>query len=146
MASSPITPVQFRAGDVHTDSPVALQNLNTFLRQTQTVAAAGVAAPSWVQMVTFSNGWGPFDGFKAQYAQLPNGQVVFNGALAGGTLAAAAFTLPSALWPTQDKNFAVESAGAYGKITISAGNGALTPVVGNTAFFSLDGMAFWPNS
>jgi hypothetical protein len=141
-----ITPTQFRTGDIPTSTPNVLQNLNTFMRQAATAAGAQGAAPSWVQVVTYSNGWGPFLRFHVQYAQLPNQQVVFNGLIAGGTVGQPAFMLPKALWPGQDKDFVVNSADAHGKVTVRAADGAVIPAVGSNVFFSLDGLSYWPGS
>ncbi len=141
-----ITPTQFRQGDIQTGSPTALQNLNTFTRQVQEAAGTLVAAPSWVDVVTYSNGWRPFSRFHVQYAQLPNQQVVFCGAIVAGTIGLPAFTLPKALWPGQDKNFVVESNDAFGKVVIRAGDGAVIPAVGSNGFVSLDGLSYWPGS
>ncbi len=141
-----ITPAQFRQGDVQTGSPTALQNLNTFMREAADAAGALAAPPSWVRVVTYSNGWGPFQRFHVQYAQLPNQQVVFCGLVASGVVGLPAFTLPKALWPGQDKDLVVNSADAHGKVTVRAADGAVVPAVGGNTFFSLDGLSYWPGS
>jgi hypothetical protein len=144
---NPVTPLQFRTGDIQTGNPVALQNLNTFLRQAvQTAFAALFGGPGWVKVTQFANGWGVRQGDVLQYAQLANGQVVFSGAVMGGTLTKPAFNLPKALWPSQDKNLAVNSNGAYGKLTIQAADGGVVPSVGDATSFFLDGAWFFPGT
>lgn len=144
--ANPITPLQFRTGDIQAGSSTALQNLNTFMRQVQTAAEAPVATPSWVQVTNYANGWMTDMGNKTQYAQLPNGQVVFSGVIASGTIGQPAFSLPKTLWPAQDKNFAVVCSGGFGRLIVRAVDGAVTPETGSNTFFCLDGVGYWPRT
>jgi len=141
-----ITPVQFRTGDIQTGSPTALQNLNTFIRQVQQGAQDLTVPPTWTEVTTLASGWGAYPQFRVQYAQLPDTRVVFEGTLRGGTIGLPAFTLPRALWPGQDQNFAVCSNDAFGKVTIRAVDGAVVPAVGSNVYVSLDGIGFWPGA
>jgi len=102
-----------------------------------------VSAWNW-QTPQFANGWKNFSTtLIARFTQLSCGLVVLSGAIISGTIGGTAFTLPEAMRPSQDCNFAVDSNDAFGKLVVQA-SGSVIPTVGSNAFFSLDGATFLP--
>jgi hypothetical protein len=72
----------------------------------------------------------------------PDGIVHLQGHVTGGTVATPAFALPAGYLSAKFKEFAVNSNNAYGVISVDPSTGNVTPLIGNNAFFSLDGINF----
>lgn len=104
--------------------------------------AAAPVVQAW-QAPTLVSGWVNYgSGFNpAGFYKDPFGIVHLRGLLKSGTVASSAFTLPIGCRPTKTESFAVSSNGAYGQVYVSAA-GDVTLVVGNNAYFSLDGITF----
>lgn len=109
----------------------------------RTVATSGSVDP------VFKNSWTDEDSATYHHAaicMLPTGRVRLRGLIDAGTLGSAAFTLPTGWRSNRKQWFAVgcEVDGASptpGFVTIDA-SGNVTPVYGDNASFSLDGIEF----
>lgn len=118
--------------------------INTLNNQVQ----AGMAGDSGWIIPTLGNSWTSFDA-GAVYAvpqyRLLNGVVWLHGAMKGGTLSTAAFTLPVGMRPLKTTQFSNGSNGFTCQFTILA-SGAVEVTAygsgGSNAFVSLDGAPF----
>lgn len=94
-------------------------------------------------VAAFSGTWANYGATHnpAGYWLDDTGDVCLQGAIAGGVLNTAAFTLPLGYRPDKVVEQAVVSNGALGVINIDAA-GVVTPVAGSAAKFSLEGVRF----
>lgn len=92
---------------------------------------------SWTEITSgYSNGWGPFSGRTPRYRKTAEGFVELQGAIGGGTLSAAAFTLPAGYRPTEQFLYGSASFGGIGRGEITTG-GVLTPQGASNALITL---------
>ena len=86
---------------------------------------------AWTVVSTFTNSWTAGAGFVPRYSKTGN-MVTMQGVVTGGTLAAAAFTLPAGYRPTGfTLGFAVAANNAFGRLTVTAA-GLVIPTIGST--------------
>ncbi|MEK7178556.1 MAG: hypothetical protein AAB721_02800 [Patescibacteria group bacterium] len=93
---------------------------------------------------TFSNSWVNYDATNEAKAgfRFDNGHCELKGIIKDGSaINTAAFTLPVPWRPQKTVRIAVPSNGAFGQVDIGTG-GNVTPVVGSTTAFVLDGVRF----
>lgn len=100
---------------------------------------------AWINVTTMPEGastWVNFGGVEpvAKY-RIDDKWVELNGVIKSGVLGTTAFTLPVGFRPAFPKRFAVNSAGAYGMVYVTAA-GLVQPFVGNVAAIDLDNIAF----
>lgn len=96
--------------------------------------------------IGFLNGWSDLNpAFPAEYGTDGNGQVYLRGAVIGGTIGLAAFTLPTDFAPLAFRLFPAYSNAAFGAVSVdSAGN--VVPSVGSgPAGIFLDGIIYSTN-
>jgi len=92
----------------------------------------------------FQNSWVNYDAgthTTAAFRWDRYGRIWLKGLIKSGTIGLTAFTLPVA--PPQNVNFAVVANNLFGRVEIDT-SGNVTPLVGNNAFVSLDGLNFFP--
>jgi hypothetical protein len=112
-------------------------------------APATIPAPESPHVVTaFANSWSDVGiaGYPVAYYKDPFGVVHLSGAVKGGTLATAAFTLPSGYRPAGTANFATESFDVSGtpaadRVQVFA-DGTVNVIAGNQHYVALDGVSF----
>jgi hypothetical protein len=108
------------------------------------IAALIAAIQSW-QVPTFSSGWhnwGDASYTDAGYYRDFFGRVHLQGLITGGTMAAAAFTLPVGYRPNKNLIFACVSSGSAVEIRVNS-SGAVVMMNGtNTNWFSLNNISF----
>lgn len=95
-------------------------------------------SPVWVTP-TMENSWVSFGGaYQAPRYSKVGDIVTIQGHVKSGSLLTAAFTLPAGYRPAATLTFAsIDGTGALGRVDITA-TGAVAPMTGNTAFFSLN--------
>ena len=95
------------------------------------------------QDAVYENGWGDFSTAfnSAQYRLMGSNRVEIRGVTAGGTIPDSIFTLPEGLMPLKRHLVTTTSNGALARCVINT-DGTVAPEVGNTAWFSLDGIIF----
>lgn len=101
---------------------------------------------SWINVsggVGFTGTWANFGSGRndAGYYKDPLGVVHLRGLVKSGTIGTGIFTLPSGYRPPNIQVHAVASNAAFGYLDISTA-GVVRPLVGNTAWVSLDGITF----
>jgi len=98
---------------------------------------------AWIAVASFSNSWVNFGSGAqdAEYRKHSDGRVELRGLIKTGTVTSSAFTLPTGYRPTAPVHVAVESNGAYGKVTVGT-DGTVTPAVGSNTSLSLDTVRF----
>ncbi len=91
----------------------------------------------------FQNSWTNFgSGFETlAFLKDANGLVHLKGTIKGGTLTAAAFTLPAGYRPAAIIEPVAASNGGYGQVRINAA-GSVIPQIGSNVAISLDGVHF----
>jgi len=104
------------------------------------------ATEAWKD-VTLEGAWLKYDSdYAVRYFKDLSGVVHLEGAIKSGTLGTTAFTLPVGYRPAQYQYFAPLSTGGSNNPVLSElyvdPDGTFTPVVGNNAYFSLDGVSF----
>jgi hypothetical protein len=95
--------------------------------------------------LTLGTGWSNYGSGtqNAIYSKTADGWVSLGGLILGAGTTATLFTLPSGYRPTAVRRFVVDSADAFGVITIDTA-GVATIAVGNIAsFLSLEGIGFY---
>ncbi len=95
---------------------------------------------SWITP-TLQNGWTEASGYKVRYMKDEFGFIHLKGRLTGGTLSAAAFSLPVGYRPLETLFYPLISSGAFGAGFINS-SGAVTPSVGSNVNVQLDGITF----
>ncbi|MBN8466161.1 fibronectin type III domain-containing protein [Corallococcus exiguus] len=90
-----------------------------------------------------SSGWVATNPPRALPGYYRNGQgeVVLVGSIKSGTLGSTAFTLPAGFRPAAELHLPVASGSGTGMVRVTT-DGAVTPLAGSTAEFSLDGVRF----
>lgn len=79
----------------------------------------------------------------AAFRKYPNGKVRLRGGVKNGTIPSVAmFTLPVGYRPPADMDFAVASAGAFGRVVVEASSGNVYPQTGSNVTFYLNGIEF----
>jgi hypothetical protein len=100
----------------------------------------------FTRVLTFTNSWvqASLHGIRpyASYYQDPTGKVFLSGAISGGTVGLAAFTLPDGFRPYASELFCVASSGGIARVDVEA-DGRVVPVTGSGTFY-LDGISFYP--
>lgn len=133
-----------------TGTPVAIGTANAAGSAESFAKSDHVHAPpaseSWINVsggVGFSGTWTNFgSGYNdAGYYKDPLGRVHLRGLVKSGTIGNGIFTLPSGYRPPNIQVHAVASNAAFGYLDISTA-GVVRPLVGNTAWVSLDGITF----
>jgi hypothetical protein len=109
--------------------------------QTPPVVADSPSFTAPTLLGTWVNFGAPFA--TAGYYKSNAGMVFLRGTIKSGTMATAAFTLPSGFRPSATLRFAVDSFGAYGNLDIDS-SGNVTPQNGSNGSVNLSGIAFWP--
>jgi hypothetical protein len=106
-------------------------------------AFANLSSWAWVRPKLL-NGWVDFSAtLVAQYAVLSCGLIILAGSIKSGTIGTAAWTMPTALCPSQDINMETPSNGVRGVVVVSP-SGAVIPQVGSNTFMALDGCLYLP--
>lgn len=109
---------------------------------------AGAYPEDWRFVGAFQNSWSNFGGgfAEAAYQRHPSGLVVLRGFITGGTLGAAAFTLPGGYRINAtlgSRSFATTGGGdTFADIDVQAG-GAVVPKVAPSGRCSLDGISYY---
>jgi len=104
-----------------------------------------VETPTW-EAPSFIGGWTDYDSSHEVSYSEANGRVHMKGWMKDGSLASAAFTLPTGYRPSQSLRFPVYT---YSGGTVSIGSlridtdGSVIPNTGYTDIFSVDNVIFW---
>lgn len=112
--------------------------------QTQFSGKASKTQQAW-QTPTLLNSWVNFGGANttAQYMKDEMGFVHLKGMIKTGTIGTVAFTLPAGYLPSSEgtSRFPAVSNDAFGQLGITTG-GNVTPLVGSSTWFALNGITF----
>lgn len=93
----------------------------------------------------FQNNWVNLGGSAstAAFRKYPDGKVRLRGGIKSGVIPnAAIFTLPVGYRPLADMDYAVASAGAFGRVVVEAATGNVYPQNGSNVTFFLNGVEF----
>lgn len=128
----------------HDDRYYTESEINDFL-----AALAAAAQPSITYPGSLSGSWGaaasPYD--PPGYYKSTTGRVHLSGAMTGGTIGSAAFTLPTGSRPGARVIQNVYSLDGTGQVLAAVQidtSGVVTPISGGNVLFSLDGVSFRP--
>lgn len=131
----PPTPRDQQVIWIDTDEAPA-NTLNTILDVWHQVGASGEPQ--------FQNGWVNYgSGFSGiSFRKFPDGKVRLKGVMKSGTIGSAVcFTLPPGYRPPAPTNFAVASAGAFGRFEVDP-DGTCYAITGSNVTFFVDGVEF----
>ncbi len=107
------------------------------------VAETGPSYPAWQTVAAFTNSWvsvgSPYA--PAGYCIDATGVVRFCGLISTGAIGSAAFTLPAGYRPAYTRLIATGSSSNFGMVAVDPA-GVVTPFVGYSSWFSLDGVSF----
>ena len=152
VATSPATPdsntlYKHRNAGGHMEIPLTAADVDAAIAGVLTAAQGGIAAGAlegWHEVGAasepgFSNSWAWWGAGHTTpaFRKHPSGLVEIKGLLAGGTINAAAFTLPAGYRPAVARIFAAVTDTGLGRLDINS-IGTVVPVSGGTSFFSIN--------
>lgn len=125
----------------------ALRNLTRELEKLHTEIARilnmSVGELDWTDVSSLTNSWANVGGAFADagYMKINSDIVMLKGAISGGTIGSAAFTLPTGYRPANTLKFPVDHNGNYGELTINNSGEVIPETTPSTAYY-LDGVIF----